>query len=822
MNERGRPCESEGAGFFAAMDPLEPRLLLSIEGLVWADANDNGIQDPGEDPIAGIEVSLFDELGTFVGSAVSDAQGLYSLADPADGWYYLVLDPGHYMVSMVYQGEDAALNSDFDPVFLNTDFFDIPAAGGVVDMDAGLVADCNIEGIVWEDHDGDGIQDPLEHGLDGLEVNLYDDQGTLLETSVTADGGQYIFQVAGGTYQVGVTPLAGYVVSPANQGANEEDDCDADATGRTPVFTWDGVDASVEHTDIGLTPGFRIGDHVWNDHNNDGIHDEATEGHLADVVINLRDQANTLIATTTSSLDGEYEFIIAAAGDYIVEFVTPPGHEPTLAFQGGDPTVDSNIDAAGRANVTVAAGTDLTIDAGFVETTVAQGNLGGYVWEDLNTDGIQDPGEPGILDVDLRLYTAGGVLVASTVTGPGGMYAFADPADGDYYIQISPFDQISPIHQGADPTLDSDFDAFTANTAVFTFTNGGPAVEMDAGLWSMVQVGRQVWFDQNGDGIQDAGEPGVAGVTVNLLHPDGMLAVSTVTNVDGRYKIDALGMHAYVVEFILPDGYAFTLKNQGADWSMDSDVNPLTGRTDPFMFMMNDAMLGRLDAGLALADAAVGGTVWDDVNANGVQDAGEAPKAGRIVYCRNAGNQILGWAFTDAAGAYQFNNLKPGDYIIEVPGGADSEYGQGGVSLVDPTTHMSAPVAAGSGQITSVGAGVTDLQKIVLGGAARTLKYTDAAGQEVRINLSGGLAEIKFRGSGVQAQQAGGTITVTGQQLTLKKIDLSPIASVVSLYASGPVSGKLKVRNSYPNASLSLQGTAADLEIDGDLVVRLI
>jgi hypothetical protein len=41
--------------------------------------------------------------------------------------------------------------------------------------------------------------------------------------------------------------------------------------------------------------------------------------------------------------------------------------------------------------------------------------------------------------------------------------------------------------------------------------------ELDAGLYQAASLGDFVWIDLNGNGIQNAGEPGLNGVTVNLL-----------------------------------------------------------------------------------------------------------------------------------------------------------------------------------------------------------------------------------------------------------------------------------------------------------------
>ncbi|MCD6288079.1 MAG: hypothetical protein J7M12_03080 [Candidatus Hydrogenedentes bacterium] len=91
-------------------------------------------------------------------------------------------------------------------------------------------------------------------------------------------------------------------------------------------------------------------------------------------------------------------------------------------------------------------------------------------------------------------------------------------------------------------------------------------------------IGDFVWDDLNGNGIQDADEPGITGVTVNLNDETGAPIATTVTGAAGEYLFEDLcaGVYAVAVdESTLPAGYVPTLTNVG-DPAKDSDVNPVT------------------------------------------------------------------------------------------------------------------------------------------------------------------------------------------------------------------------------------------------------
>ncbi|WP_455392338.1 DUF7467 domain-containing protein [[Eubacterium] cellulosolvens] len=101
--------------------------------------------------------------------------------------------------------------------------------------------------------------------------------------------------------------------------------------------------------------------------------------------------------------------------------------------------------------------------------------------------------------------------------------------------------------------------------------------------WDPPSIGDFVWEDLDRDGIQDIGEPGIEGVTVELHRYDGKVWSTMETDENGYYEFINLNNDAaynsYYVKFILPSGYSFTLQDQGTDDSVDSDANPTTGET---------------------------------------------------------------------------------------------------------------------------------------------------------------------------------------------------------------------------------------------------
>ncbi len=134
------------------------------------------------------------------------------------------------------------------------------------------------------------------------------------------------------------------------------------------------------------------------------------------------------------------------------------------------------------------SGNTFTADGCDFITVQPAGDIGDRVWNDLNRNGIQDAGEPGLANVTVALYTAGGTLVGSTLTDSDGLYLFADQQPGDYYLLFtapSGF-AFSTADQGGDDSLDSDADPVDGRTATTTLSSGETDLSWDAGLCILV------------------------------------------------------------------------------------------------------------------------------------------------------------------------------------------------------------------------------------------------------------------------------------------------------------------------------------------------
>ncbi|WP_181773936.1 DUF7850 domain-containing protein [Amycolatopsis pittospori] len=212
--------------------------------------------------------------------------------------------------------------------------------------------------------------------------------------------------------------------------------------------------------------------------------------------------------------------------------------------------------------------------------------IGEFVWNDVDRNGLQDAGEAGIAGVKVTLKDASGTAVGTLTTDAGGKYRFAKLKDGIYQVCFD-ISALPPEYAGygytkkdaGDDAKDSDVDpanGCTATTAV------GPKKRQDltlaAGLVApMSKLGDFVWLDKDKDGLQSRDELGVPDVKVTLKDASAAVVGSTVTGPDGRYVFDQR-WGSYQVCF---DIGARQLTRSGAAQynGTDSAADPATGCT---------------------------------------------------------------------------------------------------------------------------------------------------------------------------------------------------------------------------------------------------
>lgn len=198
--------------------------------------------------------------------------------------------------------------------------------------------------------------------------------------------------------------------------------------------------------------------------------------------------------------------------------------------------------------------------------------IGDYVWEDSNHDGVQQDNEHGVQGVKVS-WT--GPENGSTTTDSGGKYQTPLMAAGTFTITFSvPVGYTSTLELKGSSLLDS-------NPIVSTVTllPGTVDLTIDHGLVGNGVLGDRCWRDSNNNGRQDTGEPGVQGCVITVYTCDDTARqVSTVTSDNnGLWKVVNLPPGSYLARAELPEsGFVFTAPNIG-DNEGDSNADPNSG-----------------------------------------------------------------------------------------------------------------------------------------------------------------------------------------------------------------------------------------------------
>ena len=342
---------------------------------------------------------------------------------------------------------------------------------------------------------------------------------------------------------------------------------------------------SYEDFDAGYYKPATLGNYVWEDINGDGIQNEFATG-IENVVVNLTGTdgaGRTVDRVVRTDENGIYFFDGLRPGEYKVTFETPTDHKATYADLGGDDTKDSDADqVTGMTPTTTLVSGDNyeDFDAGFYVPS----RLGDFVWDDLNANGIQDLGEPGISGVLVTLSGndgAGNPVTLTTTTDGNGAYFFENLVPGIYKITFeTPTDYTATAQSlGFDPKKDSDINPATGMTINYTIISGTKNLDIDAGYYKYGEIGNFAWKDCSKDGIQDAGEAGLANVPVVLNGTTGAgqgVNLTTSTDANGAYIFTNLVPGTYRITFgfpVSPTGMNRSPQDQGGNDSRDSDPN---------------------------------------------------------------------------------------------------------------------------------------------------------------------------------------------------------------------------------------------------------
>jgi len=490
-----------------------------------------------------------------------------------------------------------------------------------------------------------------------------------------------------GLVQVGKTFLVSFDVLVSSIPLNDVEMCNSTSI-NIPIEV-----ISDEHCLDFLSRTASIGDFVWDDLDQDGIQ-EAGEVGIEGVTVTLLDSLGAPVSngigdvfSTTTAADGSWSITNLPRGDYQVLFDTTTAtsglsYSLTAQNQGVDDTVDSDGGLNGISGQSQTATFSLvtgeinnTIDAGFYQSYSVIGNR---VWLDLDGDGVQDANEDGIANIPVQLTPPAGIDIGAgintaitTVTDNNGNYIFNQLPLGIGYVVT-----VATPPAGFSQSFDEDGILSAHSSLVSLTVINEEHLTADFGYVPPAgSIGDYIWADANGDGQQDPGEIGLAGINVYLCLSNTVPCDSTTTNTDviatvttdatGRYLFSGVTLTDPVVVGVdaasLPAGYIQTGDPDGVG-APDNQTTVLALNTSNNINL--DADFGYQPTGVNYSN--IGDTVYQDLNGNSGQDAGELGIAGVTVQlfvdtnADNVADTSIASVITDSSGYYLFPTLPNG------------------------------------------------------------------------------------------------------------------------------------------------------------------
>ncbi|MEE0299904.1 MAG: SdrD B-like domain-containing protein, partial [Christensenellales bacterium] len=407
-------------------------------------------------------------------------------------------------------------------------------------IDFGQITICRaaqVSGRVRIDDDGDGVIDSSAQTLAGVRVTLLkaeDGHTDRVAETVTDESGCYHFDnLLAGTYSVlfkldGDWAFTRFGEDSAVYGAVAQ-------SGSTQSFEL-ATGETIEQIDAGVTIPAQLTVNVFKDTQADGqkgTYEEGFEG-IGITLIRLENGEDAESITYKTDAEGNVTFAGVSPGEYVIAYHLPGQWRATKNADASKTNYPVSSVPQSRASSGRSEPFTLTMGQSGVRMYIGamlSGSVSGMVYYDDDADAGFGEEESYCMDVTIELLDSSDAVVAAIQPEEDGSYVFEGVAPGRYRVRFTAHEddcafsgtERSMAKGGVQPSTGG-----VSTTRSLTVTGGDALTEVNAGVVRLGELSGEIWEDSNGDGVQDAQEKLLEGVTVHLMNGTGRTILDTV------------------------------------------------------------------------------------------------------------------------------------------------------------------------------------------------------------------------------------------------------------------------------------------------------
>lgn len=623
---------------------LRPAASLAVQAFV--DSNADGQRGAYERELSGVLVEVLggDDV---LASGVTDQKGSV-LLNTAPGEHALrVTLPDSYAFTTL--GEEATAISE--PVALT--------AGSTAAFSIGAYPAGYLSGRAFEDMNNNGVMEDDEPGAADVVVHL-SGKRTGIERSLTTDeSGEYCFdRLPDDLYTITAELPNGMLYARYSKTGGD----------RRSIFTGDNLvrefavksTAPVADRNIGVVQKGVIYGVAFLDLNYNGLLDEGEAGYAGVTVEAIKLSNNESLGRCVTGEDGSFRLENLRGGDYRLRAILPD--DGSIFSQTAEGDADSANLFQQNGSRRESSIQPLSIVSGGEASAligVARGaSVSGTVFQDADYNGCLNGKEKLLSGVKVRAVDENGNVVATSTTGQKGQYLLSGIMPGQYTIQVQRkndfgFTRLRPAEKGGSfiTVLEGDW----GTTAPIEIAMAQEITGVNAGMLPSATVSGFFFHDGNDNGLWDGDELGMLNAQVRLLSEDGEIDLVRTPDENGSYFFDGVMPGSYTLTYLLPEHCEMA--------KLASDGNTVTETvTASFKVAMGEDVQMSLAGAVTLG--SFDGFVFNDSNANGVQDAGEAGLSDAFIILSSADVTVKVPSAED--GSFHIAGLRPSDYTLAI------------------------------------------------------------------------------------------------------------------------------------------------------------